>query len=62
MKYRVKSDPPDYLIVYGPELEFVVIACMLSKARAQQIVRLLNQDKEDEQVCAQIKAESDYIQ
>lgn len=61
MKYRIKPDAPHYLIGYGPKLEFVVIARMYSKVRAEQIVRLLNQDELDEQVCAQVKKESDHI-
>lgn len=61
-KYIVQTDPPNYLVGHGSELEFIVIARMYSKTRAEQIARLLNQDESDEQICAQIKKESDYIQ
>ena len=55
-KYKVQVDPPDYLIGYGPEFEFVVIAKTYSKVRAEQITRLLNKD---EVVCEQVKKESE---
>lgn len=45
MKYQVKVDAPDYLVGYGPDNEFVVVARMLSKGRAEQIARLLNKDE-----------------
>jgi hypothetical protein len=41
--FRVYCGPPDYLIGYGPDDEFVVAAKTLSPIRAEQIARLLGQ-------------------
>jgi len=63
MKYKIKVDPPEYQIGYGPDDRFVVIARVLSKVRAKQIVRLLNEDEavNGVAIAAMIKAESDHI-
>ncbi len=60
MKYRIKVNAPEYQVGYGPDDEFIVVAFMYSKVRAEQIARLLNQD-DDAAITAMVKRESDHI-